>query len=118
MNKTAEIVIAWTDFEENHSEASLVDFCRYYLLNQTKENEPKFLDGLIPPDSASVLVKMLVKIVRMYSVYLDIAVKELPIKQAEEFYFLSIIKNLKEPKKTEVIFHTVNELSNGLNIIK
>ncbi|HTE33891.1 MAG TPA: MarR family winged helix-turn-helix transcriptional regulator, partial [Chryseolinea sp.] len=45
------------------------------------------------------------------------ATKELKIKQSEEFYFLSVIKNLKSPKKTEVIAHTVNERSNGLNII-
>jgi DNA-binding MarR family transcriptional regulator len=29
-----------------------------------------------------------------------------------------VIKNLQTPKKTEIIYHTVNELSNGLNTLK
>jgi DNA-binding MarR family transcriptional regulator len=118
MNKTVDLVNEWAAFEEKHPRDSIEDFCRHYLVSKReKGNSTQFLEGIVPPQKASLLTKLLVKIVRMYGVYLDMAIKETGIKQAEEFYFLSVIKNLKCPKKTEVIYHTVNELSTGLNIL-
>jgi len=118
MNKTVELVNEWAAFEENHPNDDLNAFCRHYLISRReKENANKFLEGVVPSKKSSLLTKLLVKIVRMHDVYLALAMKEVGIKQPEEFYFLSVIKNLKSPKKTEVIYHTVNELSNGLNIL-
>ncbi|MEO6327475.1 MAG: MarR family winged helix-turn-helix transcriptional regulator [Ginsengibacter sp.] len=118
MNKTVELVNEWGAFEEMHPKDTIEDFCRHYLVSKReKGSNPQFLEGVVPQKKASLLTKLLVKIVRMHNVYLDIATKEIGIKQSEEFYFLSVIKNLKSPKKTEVIYHTVNELSNGLNIL-
>jgi len=118
MNKTVELVNEWAAFEETHPQAGIEDFCRYYLVRKReKENKPQFLEGIVPAQKTSLLTKLLVKIVRIHNVYLDMATRETGIRQAEEFYFLSVIKNLKFPKKTEVIYHTVNELSNGLNIL-
>lgn len=118
MNKTVAVVNAWAIFEDEHPQGGIDDFCRYYLASQrAKEKNPQFLEGIIPSRTASLLTKLLVKIVRMHDVYLAAATKGVRIKQPEEFYFLSVIKNLKSPKKTEVIYHTVNELSNGLNIL-
>lgn len=118
MNKTVELVTEWAAFEEIHPQDSIEDFCRHYLIRKReKEKKAQFLEGIVPSQKISLLTKLLVKIVRMHNVYLDMATKEIGIKQAEEFYFLSVIKNLKSPKKTEVIYHTVNELSNGLNIL-
>ena len=118
MNKTVELVNEWANFEDKHPQGGIEDFCRYYLVSKReKEKNPQFLEGIIPPRKASLLTKLLVKIVRMHDIYLAAATKDVRIKQPEEFYFLSVIKNLKSPKKTEVIYHTVNELSNGLNIL-
>lgn len=118
MNKTVELVNEWARFEEFHPNGNIDDFCRYYLINKReKEQKASFLEGVVPPRKSSLLTKLLTKIVRIYTVYLDLATKDVEIKQSEEFYFLSIIKNLKSPKKTEVIYQTVNELSNGLNIL-
>jgi DNA-binding MarR family transcriptional regulator len=118
MNKTIELVNEWAVFDENHPNEGLDAFCRYYLISQReKQSSNKFLEGIVPSKKSSMLTKLLVKIVRIHNVYLDMATKGIGIKQAEEFYFLSVIKNLKSPRKTEVIYHTVNELSNGLNIL-
>lgn len=117
MNKTVELVNEWAAFEEMHPNDSIEDFCRHYLVSKREKSNTQFLEGIVPQKKSSLLTKLLVKIVRMHNVYLDMATKEIGIKQAEEFYFLSIIKNLQSPKKTEVIYHTVNELSNGLNIL-
>ena len=118
MNKTVKLVNEWAAFEEKHPNTDIDAFCRHYLLKQkTKHKSAKFLDGLHPPGKSSLLTKLLVKIVRMHDMYMAAALKDVKIKQPEEFYFLSVIKNLNAPKKTEVIYHTVNELSNGLNIL-
>jgi DNA-binding MarR family transcriptional regulator len=118
MNKTVDLVNEWAAFEEKHPGNSIGDFCRYYLIREReKGGSSRFLEGIVPPEKASLLTKLLVRIVRMQAVYLDMAIKETGIRQAEEFFFLSVIKNLKSPKKTEVIYHTVNELSTGLNIL-
>lgn len=118
MNKTVELVNSWAAFEENHPQDSIEDFCRHYLISKKdKANNAEIFEGVVPPQKSALLTKLIVKIARMHAVYLDMATKDIEIKQAEEFYFLSVIKNLKSPKKTEVIYHTVNELSNGLNIL-
>ena len=101
MNKTVELVTEWAAFEEMHPQDTIEDFCRHYLIrNREKENKAQFLEGIVPSQKISLLTKLLVKIVRMHNVYLDMATRELGIKQAEEFYFLSVIKNLKSYLKS------------------
>ena len=117
MNKTVQLVNEWAAFEKNHPSDGLDAFCRHYLVSQKEKANNKFLGGVVPTSKYAVLTKLLVKIVRMHEVYFALATKETGIKQPEEFYFLSVIKNLQSPRKTEVIYHTVNELSNGLNIL-
>jgi len=118
MNKTVELVNSWATFEESHPQSGISDFCRYYLIShQKQESNDIFLHGVVPPGGAAVLIKLMTLIIRMFNIYFHAALKNVPIKQVEEFYFLTTIKNLKSPKKTEVIFHTVNEISNGLNIL-
>jgi DNA-binding MarR family transcriptional regulator len=43
--------------------------------------------------------------------------KGMKIHHFEEFSLLSAIANLKTPRKTEVIYHTINELSTGLSLL-
>ena len=50
-------------------------------------------------------------------VYIRIAMRDLKINHFEEFSLLSAVANLDNPKKTEVIYHTINELSTGLNLL-
>ncbi|HEV8084851.1 MAG TPA: MarR family winged helix-turn-helix transcriptional regulator [Chitinophagaceae bacterium] len=118
MNKTVELVNEWASFEEKYPKDNIEDFCRYYLAaKNNKDLASQFLGGVVPPQNKSVLAKLLIKIVRMHNAYFSMSTKEIAIKQPEEFYFLSVIKQLQSPKKTEVIYYTVNELSNGLNIL-
>ena len=118
MNKTVELVNEWGNFEEVHPGGSIEEFCRHYLISVKEKNKGiHFLGNIVPLQKTSILTKLLVRIVRMHDVYLATATKNIKINQPEEFYFLSVIKNLNSPKKTEVIYHTINELSNGLNIL-
>ena len=54
---------------------------------------------------------------RIHMIYIQIAMKGMKIQHFEEFSLLSAIANLKNPRKTEVIYHTINELSTGLNLL-
>ena len=112
MNKTVEIVLAWATYEEAHPTGSIEDFCRHFLIKQReKQKENTFLEGVVPPKNTGILTKLMIKIARLHQIYFGMALKDVKIKQTEEFYFLSMIKNLKSPKKTEVIYQTVNDTS-------
>jgi DNA-binding MarR family transcriptional regulator len=118
MNKTVDIVLAWAAYEEAHPTGGIEDFCHHYLVKQReKQKEGAFLEGVVPTKNAGILSKLVIKIARLHQIYFGMAIKDVQIKQTEEFYFLSIIKNLKSPKKTEVIYQTVNDTSHGLNIL-
>jgi DNA-binding MarR family transcriptional regulator len=117
-NKTAELVNQWAAFEERHPGADIEDFCRYYLVYQReKEGKKELFDGVIPPRPDIVIAKLLHRIIKLKLVYISIAMEELTINHLEEFTILNAIANLHSPRKTEVIYHTINELSTGLNLL-
>lgn len=119
MNQTARLVSLWADFEEKHPEASILEFCRYHLASQQgRENYPEELfNGEVPPRPDIVITKLLDRIARLHMIYIQLAMKDMKISHFEEFSLLSAIANLKTPRKTEVIYHTINELSTGLNLL-
>jgi DNA-binding MarR family transcriptional regulator len=118
MNKTAELVNQWAAFEANYPEAGIDDFCRYYLISKREEDgQNKLFDGAVPPTAEIILVKLVDRIAKLHMIYIRIAMKTLKISHFEEFNLLSAISNLQAPKKTEAIYHTINELSTGLNLL-
>jgi len=119
MNNTAKLVTAWVAFEETHPQASVEDFCRHYVASNRRkeENADNLFDGELPPRPDIVITKLLDRISRMHMVYIQLAMQGMQIDHFEEFSLLSAIANLKTPRKTEVIYHTINELSTGLNLL-
>ncbi len=118
MNKTVELVNSWADFEAGHPDSGIKDFCRYYLASRrNKETLDNLFDGEMPPRADIVLAKLMDRISRIHMIYIQIAMKGMKIQHFEEFSLLSAIANLKTPRKTEVIYHTINELSTGLHLL-
>ena len=118
MNKTAELVTQWAAYEAKHPDGSIDEFCRYYLVSKREAADSKRLfDGEMPPRSDIVLIKLLDRIARLHMIYIYSAMRDLKINHFEEFSLLSAIANLDNPRKTEVIYHTINELSTGLNLL-
>src|SRR5215831_19042001 len=118
MNKTVELVTHWSEFEEKHRDAGLDEFCRYYLATKKQTTDTKKLfEGEMPPRSDIVLAKLIDRIARLHMIYIYVAIKDLKIEHFEEFSLLSAIANLHNPRKTEVIYHTINELATGLNLL-
>jgi DNA-binding MarR family transcriptional regulator len=118
MNKTVELVNRFAEFEESYPDAGIEDFCRHYIASQrNKESLGNLFDGEMPPKADIILTKLLDRIARIHMIYIQIAMKGMKIQHFEEFSLLSAIANLRNPRKTEVIYHTINELSTGLNLL-
>jgi DNA-binding MarR family transcriptional regulator len=117
-NKTAELVNQWAAFEEIHPEADIEDFCRYYLVHQREAKEKRELfDGAIPPYPDVAISKVIDRIAKLQMIYVNIVMEGARISNFEEFALLNAIAVLKSPKKTEAIYHTLNELSTGLHLL-
>jgi DNA-binding MarR family transcriptional regulator len=117
-NKTAELVKQWADFEQTHPEAEIEDFCRYHLIsNREKQGADGFLGGNVPPGRDQTLLKLMGRLITMFSVFAEHGLMEAGVEQFTEFTFLNAIQNMKMPKKTEVINENFMELSSGLLMI-
>lgn len=114
-----QLVNEWAYFEQKHPHDTIEDFCRYYLINEKeKKKSRKLFDGHATPSTSDLkLLKLLGRIIKIYEVYINDAIKGIGIRKAEEFYFLNYISQMKTPKKTEVIYANVSELSTGLAIL-
>jgi DNA-binding MarR family transcriptional regulator len=118
MNKTVELVNRYAEFEESYPDAGIGDFCRYYIASQrNKDPLDNLFDGEMPPRADIILTKLIDRMARIHMIYIQVAMKGMKIQHFEEFSLLSAIANLKNPRKTEVIYHTINELSTGLNLL-
>jgi predicted transcriptional regulator len=119
MNKTVELVNEWAVYEAKNPKASIDDFCKYRLtLNKELTTDKKLFNGLLPPNQNTILSKLVYRIARLNRNFSELALKNVDIKQLEDFIFLSTIANLKNPKKTDVIYSDVTELSTGLLILE
>jgi DNA-binding MarR family transcriptional regulator len=121
MNKTVELVNAWGTFEEQYPDASIADFCRFYLTQQQKQGEPlvspNLTGGLQPNKPEALLSKVMGRIVRLHQLYGRIALEGTGISQFEEFALLNTIFQLKDPRKTDVIYATIYEMSTGTDLL-
>jgi len=119
-NKTVELVNEWAAFEQKYPKKNIDDFCRYYLIQKReKENRERLFNGdTTPPRTDLIMLKLLGRIIKMFEVYIDDAIKGIGIKKPDEFYYLNYIAQMKNPKKTEVIYANISELSTGLAILE
>jgi DNA-binding MarR family transcriptional regulator len=118
MNNTVKLVNSYAAFEESHPDSGIEDFCRFYLASRRKkETADNLFGGEMPPRADIILAKLIDRISRIHMIYIQIAMNGMKIQHFEEFSLLSAIAHLKTPRKTEVIYHTINELSTGLNLL-
>ena len=119
MNRTAEIVNKWVEFESRHPDANIHDFYRYELI---KEREGKksftFLGGVIPPKADQILVKILDRIIKIHGVYNQNLLRNIGIGGMDEFLYLNNVQHLENLRKIDIINTNFNELSSGLLIIE
>jgi len=118
MKRIVELVNEWATFEEQFSDASIEDFCRYYLIRKRESESKEFLyDGIVPPDTNTSLSKLLGRIGGVINIYARLAIQKTELKRMEEFLFLNVIKWNKEMRKTDAINYNMLELSTGIDIL-
>jgi len=120
MNTTVELVTAWGAYEEKHPGCSIEDFCRYYLLQQKQQvpvNTEKLTGGLQPPAPEAMLMKVMGRIMRLHELYARTALDDAGLGQFEEFALMHGVKQRKDPRKSEVIYATIYELSTGSDLL-
>lgn len=120
MNKAVQLLNEWAAYEETHSDASLEEFCRYFLTahRAKQETPPNFAGGGVPTTPRSFLMKVLGFLCRASQVYYDKAFENIPeVRQKEDFYFLNNISNKKECRKTEVVHEQMLGLTTGIDTL-
>jgi len=119
MNKTVELVNYWSDFEIKHPKGSIADFCRYFLAHQNKEQQTEgiLVGGVVPFHKAGLLLKIIGRIGKLNMTYANIALEGTGLYQIEEYGILQTINKEKSPRKTEVIYANLFELSSGTDML-
>lgn len=118
MNKTVELVKLWGEFEQNHPQGEIEDFCRHYLAKQHKNNiSGTLVGGVVPSFNDGLLMKIIGRISKLNMAYANIALKGTGLNQIEEFGILQTIRKEKNPKKTKVIYANLFELSSGTDML-
>ena len=118
MNKTVTLVNEWGNFELAHPNASIEEFCRHFLARQQhKKISGTLVGGVVPDLLDGLLLKIIGRIQRLNLNYANMALKGTGLNQIEEFGVLLTIKQEKNPKKTEVIYANLFELSSGTDML-
>lgn len=118
MNKTVALVNEWGNFEAKHPDGSIEDFCRHYLAQQQqKKIKGPLVGGVVPAIAEGLLLKIIGRIHKLNTNYANMALKGTDVNQIEEFGMLLTIKQEKNPKKTEVIYANLYELSSGTDML-
>lgn len=118
MNKTVELVNYWGEFTQQHPSGTIEDFCRYHLAGQgQKKTKGTLVGGVIPSFNEGLLLKIIGRISKLNMAYANMALKGSDLNQIEEFGILHTIRKEKNPKKTEVIYANLFELSSGTDML-
>lgn len=118
MNITIELVNEWGRFEDRHPGAGIEDFCRHYLISQReKDQKTPLAGGDAPMHPEGLLLKMIGRIHKLNAIFAAKALEGTGLDQIEEFGMLLTVKRLKSPKKTEIIYANIFELSSGTDML-
>jgi DNA-binding MarR family transcriptional regulator len=118
MNKTVELVRLWGEFEASHPNGNIDDFCRHFLATREAPTQKgPLVGGVIPYISDGLLLKIIGRISKLNMNYANLALEGTGLNQIEEFGMLYTIKQEGNPKKTEVIYANLFELSSGTDML-
>ncbi|MCW3083477.1 MAG: hypothetical protein JWP12_843 [Bacteroidetes bacterium] len=118
MNKAVELITEWGNFDAQHPESNLEDFCRYYLINKSeKENKARHSAKWSAVTIDFALMRLINRIVKLHSIYAIAATEGTGINTSEEFSLMNAIHSMGEPRKTEAIYAALFELSTGTDML-
>ncbi|QNL48207.1 MarR family transcriptional regulator [Olivibacter sp. SDN3] len=116
MKPIVELITEWDTYASAHSEVNVEEFCKYYLAKKEALEKRNLFAGMLPPDTDSVLAKLLGRIAAIYGTYSKMALRDK--LELDAFYFLNSIYHRRESQKKDIIqFHFV-EQSTGMDILR
>jgi len=121
VNKTVQLVNEWAEFEAAHPDASIDDFCRHRVISMSRKDQKAdgpLTGGVVPGISAGLLSKIIGRLSKLNMSYQNNALAGTGLNQIEEFGILVTIRQQKNPRKTDVIFANLFELSSGSDMLK
>lgn len=121
MNKAAELINEWAEFDEQYPDADIESFCRHYLIKKREEREVnktgEIAEGILPPQIDTLLLKLLARISAAGEVYCRKALSDIPVITLEGFQYLGSIFHKGESRKTDIINYNLSELSTGIDTL-
>jgi DNA-binding MarR family transcriptional regulator len=118
MNTTVALVQAWGAFEERHPAGSIEDFCRHYLAtHKVAQEQGPLVGGVVPGIKEGLLMKLIGRISKLNMAFGNLALRHTDLNQIEEFGLLMTIRQEKNPRKTDVIYSNLFELSSGTDML-
>lgn len=112
MNKAVELITAWGAFDEKHPESSIEEFCRYHLAH-SREKGAILAGRFMPFTNDGILMRIIGRIFKLHTIYTVAALDGTGINNIDEYSLLNTVAQLGEPRKTEVIYAALQELSTG-----
>jgi DNA-binding MarR family transcriptional regulator len=116
MRPLVKLITEWDAYENEHPGATPEEFCRYFLIRESKKQEELF-GGSVPPDTNAVLAKLVGRLGAVALAYSKMAIKGKIDIEIEWYFFMNTIYHQKEARKTDVITYNVIEQSTGIDIL-
>lgn len=113
-DEIVKLVNEFAQFDKQKPNATMADFCRYYLAQQ---QEPRPVTGGRPPSDEGVLLKTMGRLLSISSVYHDAAMAETALQVKENFYMLNWLKFTGEAKKTEFVSEALMGYTTGMDAV-
>jgi len=119
-NKLVELAQVWGQYEEQVQAPDLRDFCRWYLEQNTPQEESIPLMGSEVEKASlnSQLGRLIGKLSRYASIYAKKAFSPLGLNNFEDFGYLWQTQYMGSPKKSELIYAMLSEFPSGVDVIK
>ena len=119
MNKAVELITEWGAFDARHPGDSIEEFCRHYLAHrrEKKNREQPPAGKFMPFTPDGMLMRLVGRIFKLHSIYTIAALEGTGINTVDEYALLNTVQQLGEPRKTEAIYASLQELSTGTDML-
>lgn len=122
-NPVIELVKAWEAFADQYPEGSLEDFYSYMLAGRRGGESTPPMEApagspeQLPMGTTNALGVLISRLNRYLAFYTRKVIKELPVDNSEDFYYLAHLHFDGPLRKSELIARNISEFTSGTNVI-
>lgn len=120
MNPLVELITAWDNYLRQHPDATVAGFCSNYLGTSGvvfSTQSPDASADQTNPDLNARLSTVIRQLSAIQHSYAKLSLRQLPDVEPEWFYFMNLIHQHQEIRKSEVVNMVFLEQSTGIDII-